>query len=127
MSENEIGRIIVDVAFKIHTTLGPGLLESVYERVMAYELEKRGLQVVRQQPVPIVWETIHLEEGFRADLLVENLVMVELKSIEAIAPVHKKQLLTHLRLANKRLGFLINFNVELIKEGISRIVNGLKD
>lgn len=127
MTENEIARQIVDAAFKIHTTLGPGLLESVYEAALAYELQKRGMKVVRQQPIPIIYEGVHLQEGFRADLIVEGLVIIEIKSIEAVAPVHKKQLLTYLRLANKRLGLLINFNVELIKEGITRIVNGLKD
>ena len=127
MTENEIARVVVDAAFKVHTALGPGLLESVYETVLAYELQKRGLRVVRQQAIPVVYEGVHLEDGFRADLMVEGLLIVELKSIEAIAPVHKKQLLTHLRLANKRLGVLINFNVELIKEGIYRVVNGLRE
>ena len=126
MTENEITGQIVDAAYKIHTTLGPGLFESVYESVMAYELEKRGLRVVRQQPIPIIYEGIHLEEGFRADLIVEGLVIVELKSIEAVAAVHKKQVLTYLRLSNKRVGLLINFNVALIKDGITRLVNGLK-
>jgi GxxExxY protein len=125
MTENEIAKIIVDAAFKIHTTLGPGLLESVYESVLAYELKQRGLLVVRQQPIPVIYETVRLEEGFRADLLVEGKVIVELKSVEAIAPVHKKQVLTYLRLTNLKLGLLINFGDALIKDGISRIVNGL--
>ena len=125
MTENEIAKQIVDAAFKIHTTLGPGLFESVYEAVMAQELSKRGLQFVRQQPLPVVWENLHLEAGFRADLIVENKVIVEIKSVDAIAPVHRKQLLTYLRLANKRLGILINFDVDLIKDGIARVVNGL--
>jgi GxxExxY protein len=99
----------------------------VYEAVLAYELRKRGLHVLRQLPVPIIWETVHLEEGYRADLMVEDKVIVELKSIEQLAPVHKKQLLTHLRLANKRSGLVINFNVELIKDGIKRVVNGLEE
>ena len=127
MTENEIAREIVDAAFRVHTSLGPGLLESVYEAVMTYELEKRGLAVVRQQPIPVIYESVHLEEGFRADLIVNGRVIVELKSIEAVAPVHKKQLLTYLRLADKRLGLLINFNEALIKDGITRIVNGLKE
>jgi GxxExxY protein len=110
---------------KIHTKLGPGLLESVYQAVMAYELQKRGLRVVREQAIPLVYEEVHLEMGFRADLVLEDKVLVELKSIDAIAPVHKKQLLTHLRLTGKRLGLLINFNTELIKDGITRMVNGL--
>ena len=125
MTENEIAKQIVDVAFKIHTTFGPGLLESVYETIMAYELQKRGLRVQRQQAIPVVYEDVRMDLGFRADLIIEGKVVVEIKSVEAIAPVHKKQLLTYLRLADKRLGLLINFNVELIKNGISRVVNGL--
>jgi GxxExxY protein len=125
MTENEVAKEIVDAAYKVHTTLGPGLLESVYEVVLAYELRKRGLKVVRQYPIPVIYEDVHLEEGYRADLLVEDKVIVELKSLEGVHPVHKKQLLTHIRLANKRLGLLINFGVLLIKDGISRVVNGL--
>jgi GxxExxY protein len=125
MTENEIATQVVDAAFKIHTTLGPGLLETVYEVVLAHELQKRGLRVERQVPIPIAWETIKFNEGFRADLIVEGKVIVELKSIETVAPVHKKQVLTHLRLTNLKLGLLINFGEELIKDGISRIVNGL--
>ena len=127
VTENEIAKHVVDAAFRIHTTPGPGLFESVYEAVMAHELASRGLHFVRQQALPVVWENIHLEAGFRADLIVENKVIVEIKSVEAIAPVHRKQLLTYLRLANKRLGILINFDVELIKDGISRVVNGLAE
>ncbi|HEX9543960.1 MAG TPA: GxxExxY protein [Pyrinomonadaceae bacterium] len=127
MTENEVARQIVDVAFKIHTTFGPGLLESVYETIMAYELQKRGLSVRRQQAIPVVYEEVRMDLGFRADLIVEGKVVVEIKSVEAIAPVHKKQLLTYLRLTDKRLGLLINFNVELIKSGISRVVNGLSE
>jgi GxxExxY protein len=127
MTENEITGQIVDAAFKVHTALGPGLLESVYQAVLAHELKKRGLKVVRQQSIPIVYEEVHLDEGFRADLIVEDRVIVELKSIESIAPVHKKQLLTYLRLADKRVGLLINFNVALIKDGITRIVNKLEE
>jgi GxxExxY protein len=118
---------IVDAALQVHRALGPGLLESVYEVVLAHELRKRGLDVRRQYPIPIAYGGINLEVGFRADLLVENKIIVEIKSIEAIAAVHKKQLLTYLKLADLRLGLLINFNVELIKNGICRIVNGLKD
>ena len=125
MMENEIAKQIVDAAYQIHTKLGPGLLESVYEAVMAYELKKRSLNFVRQQPIPIIYESVHLPEGFRADLIVENKVIIELKSVEIIAPVHKKQLLTYLRLTNKRLGLLINFNTDLIKNGITRLVNNL--
>lgn len=127
MTENEVATQIVDAAYRIHTSLGSGLLESVYEVVLAYELENRGLGVVRQQAVPIVYEGTRIEVGFRADLIVEDKVIVEIKSVETVAPVHKKQLLTHLRLADKRLGLLINFNVVLIKEGIQRIANGMPD
>jgi len=127
VTENEVAKQIVDAAYRVHTSLGPGLLETAYEAVLAYELEKRGLRLVRQQAIPIVYQGTHIEVGFRADLVVENLVIVEVKSVEAIAPVHKKQLLTHLRLAGKRLGLLVNFNVALIKGGITRIVNGLPE
>jgi GxxExxY protein len=127
MTENEVAKQIVDVAFKIHSTYGPGLLESVYETIMAYELNKRGLRVNRQQAIPVIHEEVRMELGFRADLIVESKVVVEIKSIEAIGPVHKKQLLTYLRLTDKRLGLLINFQVELIKNGISRVVNGLAE
>jgi GxxExxY protein len=125
MTENEIAKEIVDAAFKIHTTLGPGLLESVYEVVLAHELSNRGLHVERQKSLPVVYESIRLEEGFRADLLVSNKVIVELKSVEEISPVHKKQLLTYLRLADKRLGLLINFGEARIRDGITRIANKL--
>lgn len=125
MRENEVAREIVDAAYRIHTRLGAGLLESVYETVMAYELRKRRLRFVRQKPIPVIYENVHLEEGFRADFIVEDLVIIELKSVENIAPVHKKQLLTYLRLANKHLGLLINFNTDLIKNGITRVVNNL--
>jgi GxxExxY protein len=127
VTENEIAKHIVDAAFRIHTSLGPGLLESVYEAVMAEELARRGLHAERQQALPVVWQNAHLEAGFRVDLIVENKVIVEIKSVEAIAPVHRKQLLTYLRLANKRLGILINFDVDLIKDGIARVVNGLAE
>jgi GxxExxY protein len=127
MTENEIAREVVDAAYKIHVTLGPGLLESVYETVLAYELKKRGLQFVRQKPIPIKYEDVEFDEGFRADIIVEDKMIVELKSVETIAPVHKKQLLTYLRLADKRLGLLINFGAHTIKAGISRIVNNLPE
>jgi GxxExxY protein len=127
MHENEIARLIVDSSYKIHTTLGPGLLESVYEVVLFYELEKLGLIVARQVPIPGVYSEIKFDEGFRADLLVDGKVIVELKSIEKVAPVHKKQLLTYLRLADKRLGLLVNFGEALIKHGITRIVNLLEE
>ncbi len=125
MTENETSKIIVDCAYKIHVRLGPGLLESVYEVVLAYELEQRGCKVVRQQEIPVVYEAVRLEIGFRADLIVNDNVIVEIKSIEAVSPVHLKQLRTYLMLADKKLGLLINFNVELIKDGIRRVVNNL--
>jgi GxxExxY protein len=124
MTENEIASYIVDASFKIHNTLGPGLLESVYESVLAYELEKRDLMVVRQLPIPLVYEGMQFDEGFRADLMVGNKVIVELKSVETVAAVHKKQLLTYLRIADKKLGLLVNFGSNLIKNGIFRIING---
>ena len=125
MTENEISRIIVDSAFKIHNELGPGLIESVYEKTLAYELLQRGFRIVCQKPIPVVYEGVRLELGFRADILVDNSVIVEVKSIETIAPVHPKQLRTYLRLTDLRLGLLINFNVNLIKDGIRRVVNNL--
>ncbi|MCD6198227.1 MAG: GxxExxY protein [Deltaproteobacteria bacterium] len=127
MTENEIAKITVDAAYHIHKGLGPGLLESVYEIVLSQKLKKKGLKVERQVPVPIVFDGIKFDEGFRADLIVEGKVIVELKSVEKVIPVHKKQLLTYLKLADKRLGLLINFGSELIRDGISRIVNGLND
>jgi GxxExxY protein len=125
--ENTISGQIVDVAYRIHRALGPGLLESVYQRILAKELQKCGLSVTQQQIIPVVFEGTRYEMGFRADLVVQDRVIVEIKSIAEIAPVHKKQLLTYLRLADKRLGLLINFNVTLIKDGITRMVNGLEE
>jgi GxxExxY protein len=127
MTENEIARETVDSAYKIHTLFGPGLLESVYEAILMAELAKRGLRVVHQQAIPVVYEHLQLEIGFRADLIVESKVIVEIKSVEQLAPVHKKQLLTYLRLTDKRLGLLINFNTAFIKDGIVRVVNQLKE
>lgn len=125
MTENEIARVVVDAAYRVHTALGPGLLESVYQRALAHELTKGGLPIRCQQPIPIVYDGISFEEGFRADIIVHDKVILELKSVEAVAPVHNKQLLTYLRLADKRLGLLINFGESLIKDGITRVVNGL--
>jgi GxxExxY protein len=125
IKENEVAAQIVDVAYHIHRELGPGLLESVYHAIMKYELEKRGLHVLSRQPVPIVWEGVRLELAFEADLIVDNIIVVELKSVEQTARVHKKQLLTYLRLTNCRLGLLINFGTEYISDGISRVANGL--
>jgi GxxExxY protein len=127
MTENAIAKEIVDAAFRIHTTLGPGLLESVYDSILAYELGRRGLRILRQQAIPVIYDNVRIDIGFRADLIVEDKVIVEVKSVELLAPVHKKQVLTYLRLADKRLGLLINFQVALIKDGITRIVNGLEE
>ena len=125
MNENELSKIIVDVAFKIHTQLGPRLLESVYEEIMFFELTKRGLLVERQKGIPVIWENLKMDLGFRADLIVEKKVIIELKPVETIALVHPKQLLTYLRITNVKLGLLINFNETLIKNGITRIVNNI--
>ena len=127
MRENELAKIVVDVAYQIHRRLGPGLLESVYQAIMAYELRLRGLHVETEVPIPVIWGDMQLEIGFRGDLWIERLLLVELKSIEELAAVHKKQMLTYLRLTNTRFGLLINFGEELIKDGIVRLVNGLPD
>jgi GxxExxY protein len=127
MTENSIATQIVDVAYRLHSTLGPGLFESIYEAILASELEKRGLQVATQHPVPVVYEGTRFEMGFRVDLMVEDKVIIEIKSISELAAIHKKQLLSYLRLSDKRLGLLINFNVILIKDGIVRIANGLEE
>lgn len=127
MTENEIAAAVVDAAFKIHKTLGPGLLESVYETVLEFELQRRGLKVEHQIGLPLIYEGVKLELGFRVDLIVADKVIIEIKSIEALAPVHRKQLETYLRLMDMRLGLLINFNVALIKDGIQRVVNRLAE
>lgn len=125
MNENEISKIIVNTAYEIHVKFGPGLLESVYEEVMFYELNAYGFKVERQKAIPVVWANLKMPLGFRADLIINNKVIIELKSVEAIAPVHPKQLLTYLKLTGLKLGLLINFNEALIKNGITRIVNNL--
>ncbi len=125
MTENELSKIIVDLCVKIHKALGPGLLESVYEAALIYELEKLGIPFENQVDIPAVYEEVKLDVGFRADLIVEKKLIVELKSVDNLAPVHKKQLLTYLKLSGLKLGLLVNFNVDLIKEGITRIANGL--
>jgi GxxExxY protein len=124
MNENEIGKMIVNSAITIHRELGPGLLESVYEIILAAELEKCGLTIERQIIVPIEYKGLKFNEGFRADIIVERKVIIELKSVEAINNSHKKQLLTYLRLLNCKLGYLLNFGEALMKDGISRIING---
>ena len=127
MHENELARQAVDVAYHIHTRLGPGLFESVYCHLMAHELTKRGLTVQSEVPIPLIWDNLRFEAGFRADLIVENMLIVELKSIESVIPVHHKTLLTYLRLADKRLGLLLNFGEEVLRDGIHRVVNGLQE
>jgi len=124
MNENEIGAMVVDVAVKLHKELGPGLLESVYETLFARLLEKRGLFVERQVGIPIHFMGEFFEEGFRADLIIEKKVILELKSVETLKPVHKKQLLTYLKLTGLKLGYIINFGDALMKNGIVRIING---
>jgi GxxExxY protein len=127
MTHNEITEAIVDSALHIHRSLGPGLLESVYLAVLAYELKKKGLNVATEVSVPVRWERITLELGFRADMIVEDRVIVELKSVEKMSPVHKKQLLTYLKVMDKRLGLLINFGDDLLTNGIARVANNLRE
>ena len=125
MNENEIAKLIVNACYHIHVELGPGLLESVYEEVLSFELLKLGLSIQRQKGLPVIWKTLKMNLGFRADLIVENKVIIEIKSIETVAPVHAKQLLTYLRITGLKLGLLVNFNAPLIKNGITRVVNNL--
>ena len=125
MTENELSAIIVDCCFRIHKKLGPGLFESVYEEILCYELNGAGLLFRRQCEIPIVYNEHFFKLGFRADIIVENKVIIEIKSVESLASVHKKQLLTYLKLTELKLGLLVNFNEALIKDGILRIVNNL--
>jgi GxxExxY protein len=125
MHENDIAKIIVQTVFDLHKNLGPGLLESVYKNSLAYDLKEKNLIVEREVPVPFVYKEVKQDVGFRLDLLIEKKVVVEIKAIELLAPVHFSQVLTYLKLANIKLGLLINFNVKLIKDGIHRIVNNL--
>lgn len=124
-NENEISKLIVDACFKIHKKLGQGLFESAYEKILAYELEKIKINYVCQKELPLIYDSIKIDLGFRADLIIENKVIVELKSVERILPVHKKQLLTYLKITGIKLGLLVNFNADLIKNGITRIINGI--
>ena len=124
MDENEIGKEVVDAAIKVHRELGPGLLESVYEVVLAHELESRGLRLARQVAIPIRYLGIEFDEGFRADLVVENKVVLELKAVEETRKVHQRQTLTYLKLSGLKLGFLLNFGEALMKDGITRLLNG---
>ena len=125
MTENELSKIIVDVCYKIHTKLGPGLLESVYEAILYYELNELGLKVERQKTLPVYWKEIVLDIGFRADLIVEDKVLIEIKSVAEVSNVHPKQVLTYLKITNMKLELLINFNESYIKDGIKRVVNNL--
>ncbi|MBE0686311.1 MAG: GxxExxY protein [Anaerolineaceae bacterium] len=126
-TENSIAKIIVDVAYKIHKTMGPGLLESAFQSFMVNDLQKRGLKIKSEVPMPVVYDKVILNNGYRVDILVEDLVIVELKAVEKIAYVHQQQLLTYLKASNLKLGLLINFGAPLIKYGIKRVVNGLEE
>jgi GxxExxY protein len=127
MTENQIAEKTLDIAFKIHRALGPGLYESAYSAVMALELQKEGLRFEREVPVLIQWDGVDLDVGYRADFIIEDSVIIEMKSLEELAPVHHKQVLTYVKVADKRLGLLINFGEELLKNGIFRIVNKLEE
>ncbi len=127
MDGNEIGGIVVGAAIDVHRELGPGLLESVYEAVLVHELRERGLSVERQVSVPIVFRSHHFDEGFRADVIVEGKVILELKSVEKVKTVHKKQLLSYLKLSRMNLGYILNFGEELMKDGITRIIHSLPE
>jgi GxxExxY protein len=125
MIENDIATKIIGVAIELHKKLGPGLLESAYEHALKFDLIQTGLKVERQVPMPFIYKDVELETGYKLDLLVENLVIIEIKSVDTLAPVHFAQLLTYLKLSNLKLGLLINFNTKLLKEGIHRVVNNL--
>jgi len=125
MTENEISRIVFNCALKVHKALGPGLLESAYEECLFYELKQEGIQVIKQKPLPLIYNEVKLEIGYRVDLLVENKVIIEIKSVETLNDIHLAQVLTYLKLSDCKLGMLINFNVTLIKNGIKRVVNNL--
>ncbi len=125
MTENELSKVVFECALKVHQSLGPGLLESAYEECLFYELKKTGLEVQKQKSLPLFYEEVKLEVGYRIDLIVENKIILEIKSVDALNDVHFAQLLTYLKLTNCKLGMLINFNVVLIKNGIKRIVNNL--
>ncbi|MBE2218236.1 MAG: GxxExxY protein [Ignavibacteria bacterium] len=127
MTENELSKIVVDCCFRIHSKLGPGLLESVYEEVLAYELNKCGISFERQKSIEVTYDEVRMGIGFIADFIIESKLILELKSVEFIRPVHLKQLLTYLRLTDIKLGLLINFNDNLIKSAIKRVVNNLPD
>jgi GxxExxY protein len=123
--ENELSKAILDAAFKVHTALGPGLLESAYEACLAYELRNEGLTVLTQVPLPLIYKEVRLDAGYRLDLLVEDMVVVEIKAVDALAAIHQAQVISYLRLSGKKLGILINFNSLHLRDGIRRVVNGL--
>jgi GxxExxY protein len=125
MTENELSRVVFDCALKVHQALGLGLLESAYEECLFYELKKTGLEIQKQKPLPLIYEEVKLDVGYRLDIIVENKLILEVKSVDALNDIHFAQLLTYLKLTNCRLGLLINFNVVLIKNGIKRVVNNL--
>lgn len=125
MTENEIATVVLDCAFKVHKELGPGLLEGGYELCLFYELAKTGLLVERQKPIPLIYDNVNMGTGYHADLIIENKVLVELKSVEALKHIHLAQVITYLKLSNYKLGLLINFNTELLKYGIKRVANGM--
>jgi len=125
MTENEVGNAIVALAMKVHSTVGPGLLESAYELCLGHELTRRGLKVRNQVPIPIRYDDLTIDHGYRVDLLVNDRVVIELKAVETILPVHRGQLLSYLRLGGFKLGYLLNFNVAHMRDGITRLVNGL--
>jgi len=127
MTENEIATKLIDICFNLHNEFGPGLFESVYEELICYELMEEEISFVRQKPIKLRYKNIELDVAFRADIIIENKVILEIKSIETIVPVHKKQVITYLKLADMKLGLLINFNVNLLKEGIFRIVNNIDE
>lgn len=124
MTENEISKIVFDCALKVHQNLGPGLLESAYVECLFYELNKTGLKIEKQKPLPLIYEDVMLEVGYRIDIMVENKFIIEVKSVDALNDVHLAQILTYLKLSDCKLGFLINFNVVLIRNGIKRVING---
>jgi GxxExxY protein len=125
MTENELSKIVFDCALKVHQTLGPGLLESAYEECLFYELKKTGLDMQKQKPLPLIYEEVKLDVGYRLDIIIENKLILEIKSVDTLNDIHFAQLLTYLKLTNCKLGLLINFNVVLVKNGIKRVVNNL--
>ncbi|WP_348812900.1 GxxExxY protein [Flavobacterium maritimum] len=125
MTENELSRVVFDCALKVHQALGPGLLESAYEECLFYELKKTGVEIKKQKPLPLIYEEVKLDVGYRLDLIIENKLILEIKSVDVLNDIHFAQLLTYLKLTNCKLGLLMNFNVVLIKNGIKRVVNNL--